>query len=183
MTKRFYLTRITPCGLATGLDIGLGNMSLKFITLAFYTMCKSSSLAFVLIFAFIFHLEKPTLKLVSIITIMTAGVVMMVFGEVKFVWQGFALVMTASMLSGLRWSLTQLLLLRNPATGNPFSSIFFLAPVMFVGLLGTALSVEGFGHFSDGFNTLADKKGVFVSLGLIVFPGFVAFCMTASEFA
>lgn len=37
MTKLFYLTRIGPCGAATGLDIGLGNMSLKFITLTFYS--------------------------------------------------------------------------------------------------------------------------------------------------
>lgn len=38
MTKTFYFTRIGPCGLATGLDIGLGNMSLKFITLTFYSL-------------------------------------------------------------------------------------------------------------------------------------------------
>ena len=37
MTKWFYLTRIGPCGAATGLDIGLGNTSLKFITLTFYS--------------------------------------------------------------------------------------------------------------------------------------------------
>lgn len=39
MTKMFYLTRIGPCGAATGLDIGLGNTSLKFITLTFYSKC------------------------------------------------------------------------------------------------------------------------------------------------
>lgn len=33
----FYLTRIGPCGAATGLDIGLGNTSLKFISLTFYS--------------------------------------------------------------------------------------------------------------------------------------------------
>lgn len=38
MTKIFYFTRVGPCGAATGLDIGLGNMSLKFITLTFYSM-------------------------------------------------------------------------------------------------------------------------------------------------
>lgn len=38
MTKWFYATRIGPCGAATGLDIGLGNMSLKFISLTFYSM-------------------------------------------------------------------------------------------------------------------------------------------------
>lgn len=37
MSKSFYLTRIAPCGVATGLDIGLGNTSLKFITLTFYS--------------------------------------------------------------------------------------------------------------------------------------------------
>jgi solute carrier family 35, member C2 len=37
MTKLFYLTRIAPCGAATGLDIGLGNTSLQFITLTFYS--------------------------------------------------------------------------------------------------------------------------------------------------
>lgn len=43
MTKWFYLTRIGPCGLATGLDIGLGNASLQFITLTFYSklLCRS----------------------------------------------------------------------------------------------------------------------------------------------
>ena len=38
MTKMFYFTRVGPCGASTGLDIGLGNMSLKFITLTFYSM-------------------------------------------------------------------------------------------------------------------------------------------------
>jgi solute carrier family 35 protein C2 len=37
MTRWFYLTRIGPCGAATGLDIGLGNMSFRFITLTFYS--------------------------------------------------------------------------------------------------------------------------------------------------
>lgn len=37
MSKMFYLTRVGPCGAATGLDIGLGNTSLKFISLTFYS--------------------------------------------------------------------------------------------------------------------------------------------------
>jgi solute carrier family 35 protein C2 len=37
MTRWFYLTRLGPCGMATGLDIGLGNMSLKTISLSFYS--------------------------------------------------------------------------------------------------------------------------------------------------
>jgi len=37
MSMQYYLTRVGPCGTATALDIGLGNMSLKFITLTFYS--------------------------------------------------------------------------------------------------------------------------------------------------
>lgn len=37
MDPWFYLTRIGSCGAATGLDIGLGNTSLKFISLTFYS--------------------------------------------------------------------------------------------------------------------------------------------------
>jgi solute carrier family 35, member C2 len=39
MTYWFYFTRIGPCGTATSLDIGLGNMSFKYITLTFYSKC------------------------------------------------------------------------------------------------------------------------------------------------
>ncbi|KAI0428100.1 triose-phosphate transporter family-domain-containing protein [Xylaria sp. FL1042] len=183
MTKLFYFTRIGPCGAATGLDIGLGNTSLKFITLTFYTMCKSSALAFVLLFAFLFRLETPTWRLVAIIATMTAGVIMMVAGEVEFHLGGFILIISSAFFSGFRWGLTQILLLRHPATSNPFSSIFFLTPIMFATLLFIALPVEGFSNFWDGLQTLSAEWGVLKTPLLLLFPGTIAFLMTASEFA
>lgn len=183
MSKMFYLTRIGPCGTATSLDVGLGNTSLKFISLTFYTMVKSSSLAFVLLFAFIFRLETPTWRLVAIIALMTFGVILMVFGEVEFKLGGFVLVISAAFFSGLRWSLTQILLLRNPATSNPFSSIFFLSPVMFVVLLALAIPVEGFGPLWEGFKVLTEQWGAIWTPLFLLFPGCIAFLMIASEFA
>ncbi|TVY84209.1 putative transporter [Lachnellula suecica] len=183
MTRMFYFTRIGPCGMATGLDIGLGNTSLKFITLTFYTMCKSSSLAFVLLFAFLFRLETPSWRLVAIIATMTVGVVMMVAGEVDFSALGFVLVISAAFFSGFRWGLTQILLLRNPATSNPFSSIFYLAPVMFASLLILAIPVEGFPALYQGLLALMDAKGHVLGPCILLFPGAIAFCMTSAEFA
>ncbi|KAF4629304.1 hypothetical protein G7Y89_g8844 [Cudoniella acicularis] len=183
MTRWFYFTRIGPCGAATGLDIGLGNTSLKFITLTFYTMCKSSSLAFVLLFAFLFRLETPSWRLVLIIATMTIGVVMMVAGEVDFSALGFVLVISAAFFSGFRWGLTQILLLRNPATSNPFSSIFYLAPIMFLSLLLLAIPAEGFPALFEGLRILIEAKGPVLGPLLLLFPGCIAFCMTASEFA
>ncbi|OAR00660.1 hypothetical protein LLEC1_08011, partial [Akanthomyces lecanii] len=183
MSKLYYLTRIGPCGAATSLDIGLGNMSLKSITLTFYTMCKSSSLAFVLIFAFIFRLEQPTWRLVAIIAIMTVGVILMVSGEVEFKLSGFLLVISAAFFSGFRWGLTQLLLLRNPATSNPFSSIFFLSPVMFITLFAMAIPVEGFSELFEGLGRISQEFGTFMTPVFLLFPGCIAFLMIASEFA
>ena len=205
MTMMFYLTRIGPCGAATGLDIGLGNTSLKLISLTFYSklpqclrnspyrvelcltcrsaMCKSSSLAFVLLFAFVFRLEQPTIRLVAIIAVMTLGVVLMVFGEVEFKLGGFTLVISAAFFSGLRWGLTQILLLRNPTTSNPFSSIFYLTPVMFMTLFFLAIPVEGFGPLVEALGVLSKEWGVILTPLFLLFPGCIAFCMTASEFA
>lgn len=183
MTRMFYLTRIGPCGIATGLDIGLGNMSLQFVTLTFFTMCKSSALAFILIFAFLFHLEQPSLKLIVIIATMTVGVIMMVAGETEFSPLGFVLIITASFFSGFRWALTQILLLRNPATSNPFSSIFFLAPIMFLVLAIIAIPVEGFPALGEGLQILTSEHGTMFGTVILLFPGVLAFCMTSSEFA
>lgn len=183
MTKSFYLTRISPCGTATALDIGLGNFSLRFISLTFFTMCKSSVLGFVLVFAFLFKLEKPTWKLCAIIIFMTVGVVLMVSGEAAFNALGFILVMSASLCSGFRWSLTQILLLRNRATSNPFSSIFFLTPVMFLALFILAVPIEGPAAVIAGIHDLSASKGALLGTLILLFPGGLAFLMVAAEFA
>lgn len=146
-------------------------------------MCKSSSLAFVLMFAFAFRLETLSWRLIAIIATIIGGVVMMVAGEVEFSSDGFILVISAAFFSGFRWGITQILLLRNPATSNPFSSIFFLAPVMFLSLLIIAIPVEGFPDLGKGLIILIEKKGPVLGPCVLLFPGVIAFCMTAAEFA
>ncbi|PGH19239.1 hypothetical protein AJ80_04104 [Polytolypa hystricis UAMH7299] len=182
ITPFFYITRLVPCGTATSLDIGLGNMSLKFISLSFLTMCKSSALAFVLLFAFIFRLETPSMKLIFVIAIMTVGVVMMVAGEAAFHVLGFSLIIASAFFSGFRWALTQILLLRHPATANPFSTLFFLTPIMFVSLIIIALSVEGASEIAQGLAVLT-QDGLLKGILILLFPGTLAFFMIASEFA
>lgn len=47
-----------PNGFITGLDIGFSNKSLVFITMSFYTMCKSTVPVFLLFFAFVWGIER-----------------------------------------------------------------------------------------------------------------------------
>lgn len=182
VTPLFYVTRLIPTGATTSLDIGLGNTSLRYITLTFYTMCKSSVLIFVLTFAFVFRLEKPSVKLILIILTMTGGVLMMVFGETAFHALGFALAMSASFFSGFRWGLTQILMLRHPATSNPFATLFFLSPIMFATLFIIAMFAESPSAIVSGIHILVSEQGLAKSLVLLIIPGVLAFCMISAEF-
>ncbi|KAH7916521.1 triose-phosphate transporter family-domain-containing protein [Hygrophoropsis aurantiaca] len=177
-----YSTKVAPTAVTTSLDIGLSNVSLKTITLSFYTMCKSSSLIFVLLFAFLFRLETFSLRLVGVILLIFAGVILMVATITDFVLPGFLLVMSASALGGLRWSLTQLLMMKkHMGLENPAATIYWLAPLMAITLAVISLIWEGwitvFGSsfFQDSVSTLR-------SMFFLLAPGVLAFCMVMSEF-
>lgn len=180
---KLYLISIVPCAFATANDIGMGNVSLRFVTLTFYTMVKSSSLAWVLLFGILFKLEVPTRKLVGIIGIMTIGVVMMVAGEAHFVLVGFLLVLGAAVFSGLRWSLTQILL-RNSGGINthndPVRTIMYISPIMALLLFAMGGILEGYGAAFR--SSLWSDKGIWLGIGIVVLPGVLAFLMTLSEF-
>ncbi|KXN90131.1 hypothetical protein AN958_04621 [Leucoagaricus sp. SymC.cos] len=161
-TRKDYGKKAVPTAVATSLDIGLSNLSLKSITLSFYTMCKSSSLIFVLTFAFLFRLEVFSWRLVAVIFLIFSGVLLMVATETDFFLTGFLLVISASAMGGLRWSLTQIML-KNKKMGfdSPAATIYWLAPAMGVCLAIVSAAIESW-----------------VSLA----PGVVAFCMVLSEF-
>ncbi|KAF9268768.1 TPT-domain-containing protein [Marasmius fiardii PR-910] len=177
-----YRNKAFPTGLATSLDIGLSNLSLKTISLSFYTMCKSSSLIFVLLFAFIFRLEKFSWLLIGVIFLIFSGVLLMVATETQFVLGGFLLVISASGLGGLRWALTQLLL-KNGKMGftNPVATIFWLSPSMGVTLAILSMIIESWGSLfaSEFFGTF---WAALQTMLFLIAPGVVAFCMVLSEF-
>lgn len=161
-----------PCGIAAAIEICCSNASLVYITLSFYTMVKSSTPIWVLIFSFLFGFEKPRFLLIVIIVIMVTGVVLTVEGETKFDGIGFSLVLTASIISGLRWSMTQLLLQHEQlGIDNPIATLYYLSPVMFITMLTLSLTFESpfeqFQH-SKHFDTLSH---VMESLGLMSIGG------------
>lgn len=146
-------------------------------------MCKSSSLAFVLLFAFIFRLEKPSLRLISIIGLITLGVILMVSTETQFHFVGMVEVLTASSLGGLRWSLTQILLdKKSMGMNNPIATLFWLAPIMGTTLAVCSMLFEGWGQVLGQERFFGDFGRAMRTLGLIVLPGVLAFCMNVSEF-
>ncbi|WWC69272.1 uncharacterized protein I206_103210 [Kwoniella pini CBS 10737] len=180
-TRKEYVTKILPTAASTGGDIGLSNLSLKTITLSLYTMCKSSTLIFVLLFAFTFKLEKYSLRLISVITLISFGVFCMVFNTTSVSIPGIVMVFTASALGGLRWALTELVMhKKGMGLSNPFATIFWLAPLMAITLALVSMIVEGWFEIlgSDFFNGFQAIK----TTGVIILPGALAFAMVASEY-
>ena len=53
---------------------------------------------------------RPSWSLAGVVAVISSGLMLLVYGEAHFDSIGFALVMTASALSGLRWTITQVLL-------------------------------------------------------------------------
>ncbi|KAJ1827464.1 hypothetical protein LPJ56_001650 [Coemansia sp. RSA 2599] len=182
-TMGTYLTRAVPCGLASAMDIGLSNISLRTITLTFYTMCKSSALGFVLVFAFLFGLERVRLVLVAIIAVISVGVVLMAAGEVDFVWAGFIEAIASSAMSGLRWSLTQILLSQARfGMNNPVATMSKLMPVIGSSLFVFSLILEHpFSEIPKNKNMQTTESIVLIA-SLMVLGGVLAFAMVLSEF-
>jgi solute carrier family 35, member C2 len=145
-------------------------------------MCKSSSLVFVLAFAFLFHLETFSLRLVGVILLISAGVLLMVATETHFVLGGFILVISASALGGLRWSLTQMLM-RNKRSGmnHPVATIFWLAPVMGITVAIISIFLESWSELPR-FGFLDGPGATLRTIGLLVFPGIIAFFMVLTEY-
>jgi solute carrier family 35 protein C2 len=132
-----------PCGIITSGDIGLSNLSVVTLSLTFYTMVKASTPVFVLGWAYLFGIEKITWPLLGVIAVIVAGEFLTVKGEVQFEWYGFALCLTASMLSGARWTLVQLKLqTMEPPLKTTIATMRLLAPSMFVSLFFVSLLIE-----------------------------------------
>ncbi|OBA20259.1 TPT-domain-containing protein [Metschnikowia bicuspidata var. bicuspidata NRRL YB-4993] len=188
MPLKMYAAQILPCALASAGDIGLSNVALKYISLSLYTMLKTSSLVFVLLFGLLLRLERFNWRLVVIVVVMCASVMMMTEQSGKPAETtdngsqplGVVLILAASAVSGLRWSFTQLLLKNNEYTKHPMQTILYISPSMTAALFVFGLIFEGWQAFTA--LPMWVEKGVCETTLLMVAPGILAFCMTLCEF-
>ncbi|XP_030681409.1 solute carrier family 35 member C2 isoform X2 [Nomascus leucogenys] len=158
-----YLRRVAPTALATALDVGLSNWSFLYVTVSLYTMTKSSAVLFILIFSLIFKLEELS---------------------TQFNVEGFALVLGASFIGGIRWTLTQMLLQKAElGLQNPIDTMFHLQPLMFLGLFPLFAVFEGL-HLStsEKIFRFQDTGLLLRVLGSLFLGGILAFGLGFSEF-
>ncbi|KIZ00166.1 hypothetical protein MNEG_7792 [Monoraphidium neglectum] len=184
---RDWCRLVLPNGSITGLDIGLSNKSLAHITMSFYTMCKSTTPIFLLAFAFIWGLEQPTWSLAGVVLVIVTGLLLLVKGETKFDGTGFALVMTASCMSGLRFTLTQVLLHGRSSHGQspfggPLEVLEALTPVMSATTLLLSLAFEGLWDALPDSPYFDGLQACLSTAGLVFAGAVIAFLMVWAEF-
>ncbi|CAN1160769.1 Probable sugar phosphate/phosphate translocator At1g06470 [Linum perenne] len=186
MSWRDYFVRVVPTAIGTAMDVNLSNASLVFISVTFATMCKSAAPIFLILFAFAFRLETPSIKLLGIMMVISIGILLTVARETEFEFWGFVFVMLAAVMSGFRWCMTQMLLqvsLLSTVLGlkNPLTLMSYVAPVMTLVTVLSSLVLDPWhefrttSYFNSNWHTLR-------SCLLMLFGGTLAFFMVLTEY-
>ncbi|VDN99632.1 unnamed protein product [Rodentolepis nana] len=179
-----YAIEVSPTGITSALDIGLSNWSLEFITISLYTMTKSTSIIFVLLFAVIFKLEKLTTSIILVVLSISLGLFMFTYESTQFDLRGFVLVLIASALSGVRWTAAQKVS-QHSAYGlsNPIDLVYNTQPWMAAVLLPLAFVFEGDAFLTSPFIFRSqDYLSILRFTSYIVLGSCLAFGLEISEF-
>lgn len=149
-----------------------------------YTMTKTTCIIFILMFSILFRLEKFRCSLIIIILFIATGLFMFTFELTQFNLVGFLLVLSASFISGLRWTLNQIVLQREDiGLTNPIDMMYHIQPWMILSLLPLssgfeamklAVSEQAFGY-QDGGQLVKNML-------ILMFGAFLAFFLEFSEF-
>lgn len=181
---RTSFRKILPTGLASGIDIGFSNWGLELVQISLYTMTKSTTIVFILIFAILLKLEKKSWSLAAIVVMISGGLFLFTYKSTHFDALGFSFLLFASLSSGIRWSFAQLIMQKSKlGLHNPIDMIFHMQPWMIVAVVPFTIGFEG-KRIYDGFDTLlqTDSAIVFDMWLRISVGAFIAFAMEVSEF-
>uniref|UniRef100_A0A0K0G2N9 Solute carrier family 35 member C2 (inferred by orthology to a human protein) n=1 Tax=Strongyloides venezuelensis TaxID=75913 RepID=A0A0K0G2N9_STRVS len=173
---------LLPIGVCASFDIGLSNWALEYVTVSLYTMAKSSSILFIFLFSILLNLERWRTSLA-----VSSGLI--AFGLFLFTWRsnqldilGLVLVELAALCTGIRWTVSQLIMQQeeSPTTiKNPIDMIVHVQPWMILAILPLAWIFEGNDIQSYNHPDITLPM-VFVN---IFFGGLLAFSMEVTEYA
>lgn len=182
LPRPVWVRTVLPVGVVAAGDIGASNASLFFISLPFYTLCKSSSALFLLFFAVLLGQERGSWRLTGSVALICAGVGCAVKGETSFDAPGLMLVLFASALSGLRWTLAQRLMARDPQGAHPLALLHRLLPAQAGACFLASLLFDPLAGLG-GSEYFATPAAVCATLLKIAGAGCLALAMATSEFA
>ncbi|XP_064544601.1 solute carrier family 35 member C2 [Drosophila montana] len=181
---RVAVRKMAPTGVASGIDIGFSNWGLALVPISLYTMTKSSTIVFILLFAILLGLERKSWSLVLIVGLIGLGLFMFTYKSTQFNTLGFFFILFASLSSGLRWSFAQFIMQKSKlGLHNPIDMIYHMQPWMIASLLPLVLFIEGPKLYKvlENLHNVSEADVIW-TLARITLGAFIAFFMEVSEF-
>uniref|UniRef100_A0A0R3RXE9 TPT domain-containing protein n=1 Tax=Elaeophora elaphi TaxID=1147741 RepID=A0A0R3RXE9_9BILA len=173
---------LVPIGICASLDIGLSNWGLKYVTVSFFTMAKSSSILFMVTFALLLHLERWRPVLVISAGFIAFGLFLFTWRSSQFELRGLLLIELAAACTGLRWTVSQIVMQgEERILKHPLDMVVYVQPWMFLAILPLFFMYEG-SHLSfDKMTHCLNEHAPFYVLFFISFGGLLAFAMEMAD--
>lgn len=142
VTVQYYLTHMMPCGFFMAVAFLTGNMSFSYLTLALVQMLKASGPTITMLVLFALQLEQATYSLIASVCIVSLGVCLAAFGEVRMSFLGLILMMTSVVAESFRVVLMQYVMDPRGGDLHPVESIMYISSSCVAWLLPQALFWE-----------------------------------------
>lgn len=181
---RVAVRKMAPTGIASGIDIGFSNWGLLLVPISLYTMTKSSTIVFILIFAILLGLERKSWSLFLIVGLIGLGLFMFTYKSTQFNALGFFFILIASLSSGVRWSFAQFIMQKSKlGLHNPIDMIFHMQPWMIAALLPLVFLIEG-SKLHQGILDLHkhSEEDIIWNIAKVTLGALIAFLMEVTEF-
>nr|ACI87874.1 triose phosphate transporter [Antonospora locustae] len=172
-----------PCAVIAAIDIGVSSYALRNISLAFYTMVKSSAPVFILLCGFALGIEKLSFFLFFLMFTIGGGVFLTSMVDTCFDMYGFGLVSIASFMAGLRWALVQYLIHKKcvRSAGVTVTIQELCLPISIL-LLLCSCGMEGIPTIVRSEFLVNAQKSMFNAV-FIILSGCLSFSLILAEFA
>lgn len=172
--RRSVCCGVSLVGVMTALDVAASNMSFQFITVAFYTMLKSASLIFILVFGAVLRIEQCSAGIAATVVLISIGIFITSYGETDFDIRGFWLVLGSEVFAALRWLATQKTLQSSGLSA--MQTVFYMSPASSLTLAPFVWARE-----RDKLHVLAEPDAAGQYFLLVLLPGFLAFLLLLVE--
>lgn len=135
ITFDIYATSVFPIGAMFAMTLWLGNTAYLFISVAFAQMLKAVMPVAVFLFGVAVGLESFNVHMLSIMSIISLGVLVASYGEVGFNWVGVVYQLGGVIGEASRLICIEILLKRKGVKLNPLSMMYYISPCSAIFLL------------------------------------------------
>ncbi|MCO5556692.1 hypothetical protein L7F22_010243 [Adiantum nelumboides] len=128
ITFDMYVTSIFPIGAMFAMTLWLGNTAYLYISVAFAQMLKAVMPVAVFLIGVAVGLESLNIKMLTIMSIISLGVLVASYGEIGFDWVGVVYQLGGVIGEASRLICIEILLKQKGVKLNPLSMMYYISP-------------------------------------------------------